>query len=236
MSKTGIIYKATGPTGKVYIGKTFECLDKRKTQHLSNAFNSKYTAYNTKFYKAIRKYGKSVFVWSIIEGGVLNEDELDILERKYIKEFNSFKLGYNSTLGGEGILGLKHKNSVKKKISVLSSARNKGSGNPRYGATVTKETRDKISKSNSGKIRSEEHKQKLSKSLKGRIISDETRIKMVNSAGGNYIEVCVNDKIIHTFISQRECVKYLNLNRVRLRKRLKDGKIYRGYVFRYRKI
>ena len=31
-----------------------------------------------------------------------------VLEKKYINEYNSFKLGLNSTLGGEGCLGYKH--------------------------------------------------------------------------------------------------------------------------------
>ena len=61
----GIIYKATSPSGKVYIGQTIKTLKKRKIEHFSRAFN-KNNLYNTKFYYAIRKYGKYAFSWKIL--------------------------------------------------------------------------------------------------------------------------------------------------------------------------
>ena len=149
--KFGIIYRATSPSGKVYVGKTIKTIDNRRIQHCSNAYNTKHSAYNTKFYRAIRKYGSKSFVWGVVENNIV-EEFLGYAERLEIKRLDSYKSGYNSTLGGEGCLGLKHSDAVKKKISKSSSERNSGSGNPRYGKEVSRETRLKISKANKGKV------------------------------------------------------------------------------------
>lgn len=56
--KTGIIYMATSPSGKNYIGRTTQRLKNRKYKHYSDSFGK---LYNTKFSRAIRKYGKENF-------------------------------------------------------------------------------------------------------------------------------------------------------------------------------
>ena len=43
----------------------------------------------------------------------------------------------------------------------------RGKNNPRYGKEVSKETRKKISKANTGRIRSEKTKKKMSDAVKG---------------------------------------------------------------------
>lgn len=96
MSK-GIIYCAHCiPTGKKYIGKTLKCLERRKYAHKSVAKNKKR---NLKFYNAIKKYGWDSFLWGIIEECdviLLNEKEIF-----WIKKYNTYYEGYNSTLGGD---------------------------------------------------------------------------------------------------------------------------------------
>ena len=88
-----VIYKATFPNGKVYIGKTKD-FNKRKYQHI---WNSK-KVYNKHIimYKAIRKYGEENIKWEIL----CECDNLEDMNKKeifYIKEFNStsFDYGYN---------------------------------------------------------------------------------------------------------------------------------------------
>ncbi len=98
--KTGIIYKATSPSGKVYIGQTIQTLDKRKSGHFYCAFDENRTGYNTKFYRAIRKYGKENFIWVIVYSNI-PYTKLAKLEIKAITEYNSYKFGYNSTMCGE---------------------------------------------------------------------------------------------------------------------------------------
>ena len=96
---TGIIYKYTSPSGKSYIGQTIKTLEKR----------AKYTgegyARCPVFYKAILKYGFENFTCEILEEITLDSKEavkvqLDLLEEKYIKEYNTLApYGYNTRLG-----------------------------------------------------------------------------------------------------------------------------------------
>lgn len=80
-------------TGKKYIGQTITLLDYRISQHFILSKN-----YNHKFANALKKYGRDGFIWGIIEE--CEEDELDKKEIFWIKVFNTYKKGYNSTTGG----------------------------------------------------------------------------------------------------------------------------------------
>lgn len=93
-----LIYKVINKiNGKCYIGKTTQSLESRKEKHLKNVR----CMHDTKFYRAIRKYGIENFVWEVID--YANNDEmLNTLEKKYIIEYCSFKKGYNMTIGGDG--------------------------------------------------------------------------------------------------------------------------------------
>lgn len=91
----GIIYKAENLiTGKVYIGQTIQKLETRIKAHYSDS-----KRYDYKFSKALRKYKKEDWSWKILE----KELPLQLLDEKeiyYISQYNSFKIGYNSTVGG----------------------------------------------------------------------------------------------------------------------------------------
>lgn len=104
---------------KCYIGQAIN-LKKRLRSHYS-AFKAK-TNLHLAFYKAVDKYGEDNFDLEILEyvdPTLENVKEiLDELEKKYIKEYNSFgATGYNMTLGGDaGVLGLKMTEDQKEKI------------------------------------------------------------------------------------------------------------------------
>jgi len=94
-----IVYKATNKVnGKVYIGITSATLEKRIKQHEERSRTQKH---NYKFYNAIRKYGIDSFNFEAIDMA-RDQTELQSKEIYWIKYFNSFKNGYNSTFGGEG--------------------------------------------------------------------------------------------------------------------------------------
>jgi group I intron endonuclease len=146
-------------TGKKYIGKTlYE--RKRKEHHRYMVKNGS----KRKFYNAVRKYGWENFIYGVIE-----ECDNNMLHQKemfYVTEYNTFKCGYNSTLGGDGKFGWNH----------------------------NEETKEKIRKSNIGKKRTEETKRKLSEANKGNIPwisgkkhTPEAREKMRQSHLGNSI-------------------------------------------------
>jgi len=63
----------------------------------------------------LRKYGWNNFYWDIIYQSKDGEHCKTIMESFFISVYNSYKNGYNSTLGGEGQLGLKHNNKTRKK-------------------------------------------------------------------------------------------------------------------------
>jgi group I intron endonuclease len=102
--------------------------------------------------KAIKKYGKEKFIKEILY--ICNTiEELNEKERFYINEYNSInkEIGYNISIGGTNgvMLNRKHSN----------------------------ETKEKMSKSALGKIKSEIHRKNIGLSTKGRIISDEEKKK-----------------------------------------------------------
>lgn len=94
-----IIYEGINRlTGKLYIGKTKQGLDKRVAQHIKSAkANSK-----LHLHSSIRMYGASAFTWIVVESN-LTDANVDERERYWINHFRS--LGYelyNMSDGGEG--------------------------------------------------------------------------------------------------------------------------------------
>lgn len=112
------VYKITNlVNNKLYIGITSKSIDDRLKSHILTTYNKSNKDCNSIFHKAIKKYGKENFV---IEELDRNEDweEIKKLEQFYIKKFNSFigfenSNGYNSTLGGDGVLGYNTKKVAK---------------------------------------------------------------------------------------------------------------------------
>lgn len=93
----GLIYKVSNDiNNKIYIGKTTRTLKIRWKDHLQDYLNT-----DNKFYFAMRKYGVEHFTPTVIEdnidNSILNEREI-----YWIKYYNSYQNGYNSTIGGEG--------------------------------------------------------------------------------------------------------------------------------------
>lgn len=94
----GYIYCITNTiTNKVYIGKSIREPENRVAEHFKEweLFNT-----DTKLTRAILKYGSEAWQWKIIEQ--CNDDILSERERHWIKVYDSYKNGYNSTLGGDG--------------------------------------------------------------------------------------------------------------------------------------
>jgi group I intron endonuclease len=97
---------------KCYIGKTTGFIQSRLKGHIYDALvkKSKY-----KFHRALKKHGVSIFEVCIIDRAKTCL-ELRELEISYIKKYNSYKNGYNSTIGGDGLSGFSHTDKTKKLI------------------------------------------------------------------------------------------------------------------------
>lgn len=82
---------------KVYIGQTIQAVERRFRAHLS----SDPRRYHQAILWAMEKLGRDKFYVETIVTGIETTDELDKLEEKYIREYNSMKPnGYNLCPGG----------------------------------------------------------------------------------------------------------------------------------------
>lgn len=150
----GVIYKYTSPSGKVYIGQTTNELYRRRMWFGTG----RYTGGRSKIDRARRKYGAENFSYEILFKAPfpsieIATQELNKLETYYIGLYDSYKNGYNSTIGGDGSRGFRHSAESKLKISIHVKGIKKPEG---FGS--------KISKARKGKPLSEDTKGKLSQS------------------------------------------------------------------------
>lgn len=217
MSSIYSIYKATNTiNGKVYIGFDSNW-PRRKSVHKSLSKNP-----TQKFHKALKKYGWNNFNWEILYQSKNGEYCLSVMEPYFIDENNSFNDGYNMTLGGEGTfgkkswLGKKHTKESKRKISESNS-----------GKIRTKEHSENISKSKLGKkIKpfTDEHKKKISESHKGKKPFEMTKeiaqkISKSLSGGNHYSAKPVNINGI-VYSCKKEAIQKLGINSYQLNKLL----------------
>ena len=195
-----IIYKAHNKVnGKIYVGQTKKNVEQRILEHL------KYTK-NTYFSNALRKYGLQSFEISVIDVSE-NVEILNEKEKYWIKFFNCrAPNGYNLTDGGEGSRGMIMSLTTRKKISKSHKGKptwNKGlrgiyteksllkmSNSQKNREPASPETRQKISKANMGKKRSEEFKLNDALHKMGDLNpakTPETRIKISKKLKGKFM-------------------------------------------------
>ena len=94
----GFIYKITNKiNGKSYIGQTIQSVKERFYQHC--AIKCGQAILNMAIHKAINKYGKSNFTIEVIEE--VESTNLNDRERYWIRYYDSYNNGYNSTEGGQ---------------------------------------------------------------------------------------------------------------------------------------
>ena len=94
----GFIYKITNKiNGKSYIGQTIQSVKERFYQHCATKCSQ--AILNMVIHKAITKYGKSNFTIEVIEE--VESANLNDRERYWIRYYDSYNNGYNSTEGGQ---------------------------------------------------------------------------------------------------------------------------------------
>ena len=154
----GYIYKITSPSGKIYIGQTYN-LEKRLEQYRGGG-----SKFQRKLYRSFTKYGWNQHKFEIIEEIEYNKEELDNLEIKYILEFKCVEEGLNCRYGGskgspsEESKERSRQSNLGKKRSKEACENNRRA---QTGKKMSEESKRKISEFNKGKKLSEEHKEKL---------------------------------------------------------------------------
>ena len=176
---------------KVYIGKTSMSIEKRWKLHLSDAKKRR----NLYFRNAIMKYGVESFsVYKLCEAP--DNDRANDIERFYIQLFETHirTKGYNSTLGGAGVVP-NEETRLKIKLTKLSPD-NPMRGRPLskehrdkvvaalYGHTVSQETRIKIGNANRDRIFTDKQKAGMGRGNLGKKMSEETRANMSKARKG----------------------------------------------------
>ena len=130
---SGLIYIFCNKiNGKKYIGQTSKKFNIRLMQHIKRSPHPIQS-----FHKAIKKYGIENFYIIKIQ---YPKEELNKMEMYFIKFFNSYKSGYNETIGGtSGNLGYKWNDMQ------LENHRY-GLNNPNYGNKWTEKQKEKMRK------------------------------------------------------------------------------------------
>lgn len=149
----GYIYViANNKNNKLYVGQTTRTPVQRYIDHMK--FH-KSISESDSFHRDIKNFGRECFTVFTLMSDVPN-DKLDFWERYFILKYNTCESGYNNTLGGGGILGYKHTENTKRRISNIVNS-------PQYKEKVyTPERGHKISVALSGRKFSKEHREKIS--------------------------------------------------------------------------
>lgn len=118
MKQFGIYSITNLYTGDIYIGQTIRDFSERWKEHITELNNN--THNNVHFQNSWNKYGKEAFEFKIVH--LCDElDNLNELEKYYIKKYNCYHNGFNRTLGGDGFVYDEEKaEMLRKKSSELS--------------------------------------------------------------------------------------------------------------------
>jgi group I intron endonuclease len=162
------IYRITNVSNnKIYVGSSIDIATRIQTH---KADLSKKRHANEKLQRAWDKYGPDSFEFSVIE---IVKNKFDLLDREqwWIDAIDATKNGYNIAPIAGNMLGYKHTNETRKKLSLSLT-----------GRKLPPEVRQKMSDRMRGVKKTPEHIAKVSAAQKGRIFSDEQRTKMSESA------------------------------------------------------
>ena len=187
----------------VYIGKDSQIdKDKRHKEHLMPS------KYNVQPFNRILQNNTDRYQYEIIYCGNYSKELLNTLEINSIAEINP---KFNFTKGGEGLMGFKHSEESKLKMSKTRTGKslskkhrkkiseaNSGKNHHFYGKKHSKETRRKIGEANKGKTVSLKSRKKISENnsryWKGKHLSNETKAKLSESHKKTYAHITKSGK------------------------------------------
>lgn len=196
---------------KSYIGFASNFYNRMK-RHFDDFHQIKYPKIqNSKFYRAIRKYGIENFVVKILERPLVQD--LPEREKYWIKFFNTCDNGYNMTKGGDGgdlFTNNPNKEIIRKKYSLAKK-----------GTKLSEEAKRKMSIAKKGIKFSEEHKLKLSKAKKKKEFSKKyIKTKFHKNRKIKHIEEI--SLLIQMNYSSEKIAKFFNVTGKTIRNNIKE--------------
>ena len=234
---TGLVYKATSPNGKTYIGITVSSLKERIRLHVKEAN----TGSRLPFHAAIRKYGAERIVWRIIDTAS-SWSALCELERKYIADHDSKKGGYNLTLGGEGTYGLKHNSewcaaNASRRIEYFQDPANrrKQSVANRKAHSENPDQARQHSAFSKRRFTKVTERGKVAAGMRTFLSSPENRILHSIQRGARAFLVYKDDKLVDEWLTQWQCARDLGLNVGHVNACLHGRRLsHGGFTFKYK--
>lgn len=245
------IYAVLAPTGKIYIGQTWD---------IYHRYKSGVSKSQRLLYRSCKKYGEENHkLFTIVEfRGAFTQADLDYWERYYIEVYRSegYQLlnireggGNNGKLADEtkaliSIKSNKWKSENPGKVKeIITKVAIKNTGSKR-----TSETRKKMSSSAKGKIRSEQHCNNLSNakkgkpsSFKGKTFSAESIAKITQNRIGKGVKpICqytLNGDLIKEWTSIKEAAETMGVSTGSIGGCVRKEKHYKtcgGFIWRYK--
>lgn len=219
----GIIYKYTSPSGKIYIGQTTNHkLRRKKWFNMSSPYTS--SDWKSKIDKARVKYGPNSFLYEILfQGKYISRKaakiELNILEVYYVGLYDSYRTGYNSTIGGDSASGpVKHSDKAKLKMRLS-----------RLGKKMSDSTKAKLSKALTGIKRSDEYREKSRIAHQGQKRTKESIEKQILAQYKKVTMFDLDGNVIRTFNSVNSAADYVGKTAGSISLACKRGTISAGY-------
>lgn len=164
------IYKLEAPSGRVYIGQTWDPPHRRWRHYRDLRCKGQ-----PKLYRALLKHGPETFQYSVLlELPEASQETVNALESFWISVYDATRTGLNCMSGGHA--KGRHSDETKQRMSTAHK------GHP--GVVHTPEARARISASRRGRTMSEENRSALLLANVGRKPSPETTAKRVASLTG----------------------------------------------------
>jgi group I intron endonuclease len=187
----GIVYLYTSPSGKQYVGQTWD--EEQRRNHHSKA-RGKCPA----FHQAVRKYGYGNFKYEVLYRDIEAQEEMDRLEMQEIASHNTISPnGYNLSTGGSSGRMCEE---ARKKIS-----------DSRIGMQFTEEHRANLRKAK--EYVSPETRQKMREQKLGKKQSPELIKKRSDARRGHKHSLISNKKTAwHRHLIQQRYVRCIELN------------------------
>lgn len=236
-TKTVIVYIAVNlMNGKRYVGITCSSLGERKRRHFCDAR----CGVKTKFANAIRKYGKAAFNFVILEHCLSYE----MAQQREVALIAQMKPEYNSTAGGGGSAGFKHKPESIERMRLAKKGKPsplKGRKFPHLSEPARQRRLAKPVRYWLGKKRDPETNLKISLAKKGKsfaVKSDRQKVawranRLLADEAKRIPVECVDDGLV--FRSLTQAAKHYGVTKATICSMLKGrcATAAKGRVFRY---